>query len=122
MDELIAVAPRVCNVELVLRSLIRSCASGGTPSDTELDQCIETLEEVMLFESFDKGSEFSEAVTTNCGIEMDSERINASVTFSSQTFTITSTGLVGTSEVTITAVLDFSGRTFEGKLLHWRVQ
>ena len=96
--------------------------SGGTPSDNELDQCIDTLADVMLFETFDKGSEFAAAVTANCGIELDSDRVNKSVTFSSQTFTVTSTGLVGTSSVTIIAVLDFSGNVHEGDLLHWRVQ
>jgi hypothetical protein len=42
-------------------------------------------------------------------------------TNSSQTFDVVSTGLVGTSSVTIRAVLDFSGGTSEGKLVYWRV-
>jgi len=106
----------------VIKGIIIGCTDPD-PSENELEQCLEELEmSTMLTGGYDKAADFSSAVTTNCGIEMDSACVSANVTFSSQTFNITSTALVGSSEVTIDSVLDFSGRVHEGKLVYWRVR
>ena len=56
------------------------------------------------------------------GFPVNQSCISDKLITKSQTFTITSTGLVGTSEVTIEAVLDFTGNAREGSLAYWRVR
>jgi type II secretory pathway component PulK len=103
----------------VLKSTIRSCAT-SSPSDSELDICMREVNEYMLMASFQKGSEFAQYVLTSCGIEMEDSCANDQLTNSSKTFTVSSTGLVGTSAVTLTIVYDFSKKT-TGEVLHWRL-
>jgi hypothetical protein len=54
------------------------------------------------------------------GVPLNAACAAAKLTEDSKTFTITSTGMVGNSSVTVTAVLDFTNST-EGDLLYWRV-
>ncbi len=56
------------------------------------------------------------------GLPIDTGCAQDKLISESQTFTITATGLVGTSSVDIEAVLDFSGNSNEGKLVYWRVR
>jgi len=105
--------------EAVLSSTVRACAT-SIPGDTELANCMAQVDDYMLMASFQKGSEFAQYVLTTCGIEMEESCANNQLTNSSKTFTVSSTGLVGTSAVTLTVVYDFS-RKSTGEVLHWRL-
>lgn len=103
----------------VLETLARSC-SNGLP-DAALQQCQQTLAQELVFGFLpDSGAEFADLYQQYCGLELDRQCLNQRVGNESNTFTVTSTGLVGTSSVTVTAVLDFSSSS-TGKLLYWRV-
>ena len=105
----------------VLKAVIRASAQ-SQPTDTDLENCIETIQMATLFTNPEKYEELAEIVTNNCGIPMDTSTSSTpfKMTTSSQTFTVTSTGMAGTSSVTITAVLDYQSKG-SGKLLYWRV-
>jgi len=108
------------------KALIRGAAL-TPPTDAQLDQCIDnddgdsnTIDFSFLDTmTFDSAQEYADAVKANCGIELDDSKLNK-ITSSSQVFTVKSTGLVGTSAVTITAILDFSSRS-AGETVYWRI-
>lgn len=102
----------------MLAAVLRSGAE-TQPTDTDLQMCMETYSELGWLENIEKYKDFATFVENNCGIAMGDDT-PFELTTSSQTFTITSTGLAGTSSVTLTAVLDYRSRG-SGKLLYWRV-
>ena len=102
----------------VRKGLIRAYAL-SQPADHELDNCLEQLEILQMLSDWSKGKEFRESVMNNCGIELD-DSIDKVLATSSSTFDVISTGLVGESAVTITAVLDFSKKS-AGSVTYWRV-
>ena len=105
----------------VIETLARGCPSGSPPQDAQLVQCRQNIATNMVFGFMpDSGQEFADAYRTYCGIELDEQCLNQRIGNESNTFTVTSTGLVGTSSVTITAVLDFR-TSGTGKLVYWRV-
>jgi len=104
----------------LLQGIIRACAT-SLPTDATVDLCIEQIDEDPFSGNWTSAKSFSSDVMRLCGVELESSCANARITTKSKTFTLTSTGMVGTTEVTITAVLDFSGGDPEGKLLYWRV-
>jgi type II secretory pathway component PulK len=103
----------------VLKSVMRGCAS-TPPLDTQLEQCLESVEFLISRGSWTKAKAFK-ASSDACGVILETECNSARVTTSSATYDILSTGLVGTSSVTVHAVLDFSSGSSEGSLKYWRV-
>jgi type II secretory pathway component PulK len=106
----------------LINAFIRGCSE--TPvRDIEIAACLERddIEMLMALESWDKPENFVNFFQNNCQMTLKTECVANWFTDSSQTFDVVSTGLVGTSSVTIRAVLDFSGGTSEGKLVYWRV-
>ena len=104
----------------LMMGLIRACVV-PMPVDTQI---LRTLEIMALNDPFmtylQDGKKLASALTA-AGMPADEACITNKVTKTSQTFTITSTGLVGESSATITAVLDFSGSSSEGRLVYWRM-
>jgi type II secretory pathway component PulK len=71
--------------------------------------------------SWKSAKEYAQDVQANCnGIELDTSQM-PKFTDKSRVFTVTSTGLVGTSQTTITAVLDYT-RNNTGDVIYWRVE
>ena len=71
--------------------------------------------------SWKSAKEYAQDVQANCnGIELDTSQM-PKFTDKSRVFTVTSTGLVGTSQTTITAVLDYT-RNNTGDVVYWRVE
>ena len=72
--------------------------------------------------TYDKPEQLVRDLVNIAGFPVNQDCATKKLTTKSQVFTVTSTGLVGTSEVTIEAVFDFSGNTREGVLQYWRVR
>ena len=71
--------------------------------------------------SWKSAKEYAADVQLNCnGIEVDTS-LMPKFTDRSRVFTVTSTGLVGTSQVTITTVLDYT-KVNTGDVIYWRVE
>ena len=90
------------------------------PADSTMDLCMETMEFMFSRGSWGSAKEFSQSAE-QCGLPLTKECVDARVATSSQTFDIISIGLVGTSAVTLHAVLDFSGGNSKGELQYWRM-
>ena len=92
------------------KALIRSAAL-SQPSDASLDMCFAGSDGSVLsvwdIATFNNGKDYASFVLNNCGIELDSNKIQ-NVTSVSQVFEVKSTGMVGTSTVQITTILDYS--------------
>ena len=81
------------------------------------NQAEETLKKGVVMKELKKGKPQGFLFVS---LDMDQDCLKNIVTTSSTTFTVESTGLVGTSAVTITAVLDYS-KSYRGSMLYWRV-
>lgn len=103
----------------VIKSVVRAC-SETVPADSTMDLCMETMEFMFSRGSWGSAKEFSQSAE-QCGLPLTKECVDARVATSSQTFDIISIGLVGTSAVTLHAVLDFSGGNSKGELQYWRM-
>lgn len=105
------------------RALIRAAAL-SQPSDASLDMCFAGSQDSVLsvwdIASFNNGKDYASFVLSNCGIELDSSKIT-NVTKQSSVFEIVSTGMVGTSTVTITTIMDFSASGI-GKVKYIRIE
>ena len=71
--------------------------------------------------TFKNKRDYVNQVNGLCGVEMEANNLTLNFTGKSRVFTVKSTGLVGTSSVTITAVLDFNS-TNVGQLRYWRIE
>lgn len=105
------------------RALIRAAAL-SQPSDASLDMCFAGSQDSVLsvwdIASFNSGQDYASFVLNNCGIELDASKIT-NVTKQSNVFEIVSTGMVGTSTVTITTIMDFSASGI-GKVQYIRIE
>ncbi|MFT5681911.1 MAG: hypothetical protein ACI8RZ_002829 [Myxococcota bacterium] len=71
--------------------------------------------------SWKSAKDYANDVLANCnGIELDTSQM-PKFTDKSRVFTVKSTGLVGTSQTTITTVLDYT-RNNTGDVVYWRVE
>jgi len=104
----------------MMMGLIRACVV-PTPVDAQIMRTLEMMAQNDPFLTYLQDGKKLAAALTATGMPADEACITNKVTKTSQTFTITSTGLVGESSATITAVLDFSGSSSEGKLVYWRM-
>lgn len=101
-------------------ALMRSCQE-STIADAQLEQCQTTLEDSQItLIGWTDGKDFAQDVAQYCGLQLDEDCMKDAVGENSSVFTVTSTGMVGTSSVTITAVLDYSKKS-AGTIEYWRV-
>ena len=70
--------------------------------------------------SFNNANDYASFILNNCGIELDKSKIT-NITKTSNVFVVTSTGLVGTSSVTITTILDYTSGSI-GKTKYYRIE
>jgi general secretion pathway protein K len=101
----------------VLTALLKANIS-PPPTDFQCLRALEQIREYMLLSSFKDGKDFAQYLT-NQGFTV-SDTLAAQLGNSSKTFRVTSTGMVGSSLVTTTAIIDYS-QSNEGQILYWRV-
>jgi len=88
------------------------------PPDSECVRLLEQIREYMWFASFKDGRDFSKWLT-NQGLTV-SDKLANQLGDSSKTFKVVSTGLVGNTSVTTTAIIDYN-ESAAGKVTYWRV-
>ena len=88
------------------------------PIDAECFRLVEQIREYMWFASFQNGKDFAQYLT-NQGYTV-SDQLDAQIGNSSKTFRVVSTGLVGNTSVSTTAIIDYNQST-AGKVTYWRV-
>jgi len=106
-------------------ALVNNCIEGGTPlRPQQIQDGMLRLQDSWLLgrPTYDKPEQLVNDLINIAQFPVNKECMTNRLTTKSQVFTVQSTGLVGTSEVTIEAVFDFTGNTREGKLLYWRVR
>ena len=105
------------------KAMIRSAAV-SPPNDGTLEACMNTGGEGVLsmwdVTTFNNANDYASFIETNCGIELDKSKLK-NMTGTSKVFTVKSTGMVGDSYVTITAVLDYTRRS-AGEVKYWRIE
>ena len=106
------------------RATIRAAAI--TPiNDATLDACFASNVEnsvlsVWDIAVFNNANDYASFIQNNCGIEIDKSKLQ-NMTSTSKVFTITSTGLVGNSSVTLQTVIDYSSQG-TGEVKYWRIE
>lgn len=106
-------------------ALVNHCVEGGTPLRLQqIQDGMQRLQDTWLLgrPTYEKPEELVRDLVNVAQFPVNQDCAKNKLTTKSQVFTVQSTGLVGTSEVTIEAVFDFSGNTREGKLMYWRVR
>ena len=88
-------------------------------TDQQCELVLDQLIEYKTLSSFSEASSFVSWLETNASYAPKQNMKNY-LTTKSEVFTITSTGQVGQTMRTITAVLDFSSKS-HGKIVYWRV-
>jgi type II secretory pathway component PulK len=89
-----------------------------SPIDAECFRLVEQIREYMWFASFQDGKDFARYLT-NQGYTV-SDQLDDQIGNSSKTFRIVSTGLVGDTSVSTTAIIDYNEST-AGEVTYWRV-
>ena len=102
----------------VLKGLFKAYIS-PIPTDSTCDMLLQQFKEYKLLTDFRSGDEFYNWLETQ-GQSVD-EAIKSAVGTISTVFRVVSTGFVGETSRTITAVFDFSGNS-EGAILYWRLE
>lgn len=91
------------------------------PTDAQLDICWEKMYMMLSFQSFNKAKDYVNFIQQYCPeFQLDQSKIK-NTTKTSNVFEITSTGMVGTSSVTITMVMDFTSSSY-GKTKYIRIE
>lgn len=106
-------------------AIVNSCIEGGTQlRPQQIMDGMQRLQDSWLLgrPTYDEPAQLVQDLVNVAGFPVNQQCATDKLTTKSQVFTIASTGLVGTSEVTIEAVFDFSGNTREGVLQYWRVR
>jgi general secretion pathway protein K len=88
------------------------------PPDSECERLLQQIREYMWFASFKDGKDFSKWLT-NQGLTV-SDQLAGQIGDSSKTFRVVSTGMVGDTTVTTTAIIDYN-QSSAGKVTYWRV-
>lgn len=101
----------------VLAALIKAYVQ-PTPMDDQCLRMVEQIREYMWFASFKNGKDFAKYLT-NQGFTV-SDGLEGQIGDSSKTFRVVSTGLVGTTTVTTTAIIDYN-KSQSGAVTYWRV-
>ena len=104
--------------DAVLTGLFKAYIS-PSPNDLTCEQLLEAMKEYNLLTSFNKGKDFVNWLESQ-GVSVD-ENLESVVGTTSTVFRVTSTGFVGDTSRTITAIFDFSG-SGEGDVLYWRLE
>ena len=89
-----------------------------SPIDAECFRLVEQIREYMWFASFKDGKDFARYLT-NQGYTVN-DQLDDQIGDSSKTFRVVSTGLVGDTAVSTTAIIDYNQST-AGKVTYWRV-
>jgi general secretion pathway protein K len=105
------------------RALIRASAL-TQPTDSNLDICFSGTDgsAISMWDvaSFNNANDYATFILNNCGIELDKSKIT-NITKTSNVFIVNSTGMVGTSSVTITTVLDYTSSAI-AKTKYYRIE
>ncbi len=101
----------------VLFALIKAYVM-PTPMDQEVLRIVEQIREHMWFANFNNGKDFARFLG-NLGYTV-SDDLQAQLGKSSKTFRVVSTGLVGNTTVTTTAIIDYNSSQV-GEVIYWRV-
>jgi type II secretory pathway component PulK len=102
----------------VLKGLFKAYVS-PSPSDFTCEQLLESMKEYNLLTAFRSGKEFVSWLESQ-GVSVD-EDLSKVIGTVSTVFRVVSTGFVGETSRTITAIFDFSG-SGEGDVLYWRLE
>jgi len=89
-----------------------------SPIDAECFRLVEQIREYMWFASFQDGKDFARYLT-NQGYTV-SDQLDDQIGNSSKTFRVVSTGLVGNTSVSTTAIIDYN-QSNAGNVTYWRV-
>ena len=91
------------------------------PSDDVLEQLLQKweIDSSVLIPS--KPKDFTDWLTTNGFAPTDPQKLQNAIKFKSSVFTVQSTGQVGDTSASITAVFDFSSSA-QGRVRYWRVE
>ena len=106
-------------------AIVNHCIEGGTPLRIQqIQDGMLRLQDSWLLgrPMYEKPEELVRDLVNVAQFPVNQDCAKNKLTTKSQVFTVKSTGLVGTSEVTIEAVFDFSENTREGDLKYWRVR
>jgi hypothetical protein len=101
------------------KALIRSAAN-SQPQNDMLNNCLAGTEWMMGITFVSKAKDYADFVQNTCGIELDKTKLT-NITKTSKVFEITSTGMVGTSTVTISMIIDFT-RSSLGTVRYIRIE
>ena len=91
------------------------------PSDFELERLIQQweLDSSILIPS--KPKDFTDWIKNQSLTLLDEQKLQNAIKFKSSVFTVQSTGQVGDTSASITAVFDFSSSA-QGRVRYWRVE
>jgi type II secretory pathway component PulK len=101
----------------VLFALIKAYVMPA-PMDQQVHQIVEQIREHMWFTNFNNGKDFAQFLGT-LGYTV-SDELQSQLGKSSKTFKVVSTGLVGNTSVTTTAIIDYNSSQV-GEVIYWRV-
>jgi general secretion pathway protein K len=105
------------------RALIRASAL-SQPNESTLDLCFSGTSDSVInmwdVATFNNSNDYTSFIMNNCGIELDKSKIT-NITKTSNVFIVSSTGMVGTSSVTITTVLDYTSSAI-AKTKYYRIE
>ena len=101
----------------VLFALIKAYVMPA-PMDQEVLRIVEQIREHMWFANFNNGKDFARFLG-NLGYTV-SDELQSQLGKSSKTFKVVSTGLVGDTAVTTTAIIDYNSSQV-GEVIYWRV-
>jgi general secretion pathway protein K len=101
------------------KALIRSAAN-SQPQNDMLNNCLAGTEWMMGITFVSKAKDYADFVQNTCGIELDKTKLT-NITKTSKVFEITSTGMVGTSTVTMSMIIDFT-RSSLGTVRYIRIE
>lgn len=101
----------------VLFALIKAYVMPA-PMDQQVHQIVEQIREHMWFTNFNNGKDFAQFLG-GMGYTV-SDELQSQLGKSSKTFKVVSTGLVGNTSVTTTAIIDYNSSQV-GEVIYWRV-
>lgn len=125
-DKLTIYGSQKVNINCADNEVIKAMIQANVPrllSKDELDRVMEELANYRMVTSFNKTTDactyFQGAIP-----DLDKNSFCKNLTTSTKVFTVNSTGIVGDTTVTVTAVLNYDTTTGskEGKFLYWRIQ
>jgi general secretion pathway protein K len=125
-DKLTIYGSQKININCADTKVIEAMLQANSPRQLTNDELTRIMEELANYRMVTSFNKSSDACTwfKNSVPDLDSTSFCKYVTTSTKVFTVTSTGIVGDTTVTVTAVLNYDTTTGskEGKFLYWRIQ